>query len=317
MPPNILEKVKNLRRDDCVVACVVRVRSDELRQGKYAHLGVTLSDELTLEFPSSTLPSSSDGRYSKKNILGYEKVYDEEPKVSKSWSIDSPNFGDWSKGSHDIVFERDVYRREDFPPRLLPILISDMGTDVRRASHLLRFSVDGVLDRRSPSFEDDLLFSLNLLQENVGNHDVFESGTTTDEYLKTLMVSWEILPPGERDQNIERILSGVKTRDPSVRARLLDRYALLTRLMPVAFVKGVSGFHRYFGAQLADDLVLFENIEYGNAMYIMFEEWQALSRLSRTELLSSRTHEFVRIPHTKHWKDRVRAEVRRRRITPR
>jgi hypothetical protein len=84
---------------------------------------------------------------------------------------------------------------------------------------------------------------------------------------------------------LNRILS--KFRDPSdeVKEKLIARYALLEQLKPQAYVSGTSGFNRYFGAQFKDNLVVFENLEYGNAIYAMSENWAELSKLSRTDLL--------------------------------
>lgn len=174
-------------------------------------------------------------------------------------------------------------------------------------------------DRRSPDFAERLLFNLNLLQENVGNHDVFPPDASDADYLKTLYVNWELLPPGERDENIAKIFRSVRSDDPVVRQQLIERYDALEKLRPVQFVRGTNGFRNYFGAQFAPDLVGFENVEYGNAIYVMFEEWATLSQKSRTELLAEHPDKIVRIPHTADWQPRlkslIRTELRKR--TPR
>ena len=76
------------------------------------------------------------------------------------------------------------------------------------SSPLMKF-----LNQTIPSFQDDLLFNLNLLQENTGNNGVYSEDADINEYLRSLYVSWEILPPGEIDQNIARILTGIKSND--------------------------------------------------------------------------------------------------------
>lgn len=80
-------------------------------------------------------------------------------------------------------------------------------------------------------------------------------------------------------------------------------------LKPQNLIQGTSQFQRYFGAKFAEDLVVFENVEYGNAIYLMFGNWEELSQKSRTELLSSGSTDFIRIPHTKTWKIRLRRIV--------
>lgn len=58
---------------------------------------------------------------------------------------------------------------------------------------------------------------------------------------------------------------------------------------------------RYFGAQFSDNLVVFENIEYGNAIYILFDNWAEISQMSRIDILQRKEKDFIRLPHRKNW----------------
>lgn len=49
--------------------------------------------------------------------------------------------------------------------------------------------------------------------------------------------------------------------------------------------------------------------QYGNAVYVMYEDWEILSRRSRVELLTGPRENFDRIEHRKGWKDILRAIV--------
>lgn len=64
------------------------------------------------------------------------------------------------------------------------------------------------------------------------------------------------------------------------------------------------GSSAYFGAQFADDVVVFENINFGNAAYVLYEGWKEMSKLSRTELLRDE-NSFDRIVHSKGWEKRL------------
>ncbi|MGF8545695.1 hypothetical protein AAGN67_14990, partial [Klebsiella pneumoniae] len=65
-----------------------------------------------------------------------------------------------------------------------------------------------------------------------------------------------------------------------------------------------------FAPSLEDDLVVFENIEYGNAIYILYDDWDEISKLSRIDLLSGRAgSNFDRIIHSGNWKEEVRKKV--------
>lgn len=89
-----------------------------------------------------------------------------------------------------------------------------------------------------------------------------------------------------------------------------QRYDFFISLKPKKLVFGSSGFRRYFGALLEDDLVVFENIQYGNAVYVLFDNWEELSKRSRIDLLSGRYGtDFKRVIHSSGWKGEVRAIV--------
>ena len=94
-----------------------------------------------------------------------------------------------------------------------------------------------------------------------------------------------------------------------------ERLAVFARLRPTHFISGTSGFVRYFGAKYADDFVIFENVRYGNAIYVMFEQWQTLSQKSRIDLLKGDFDGFERIEHRDGWEHRLEAMLERHRET--
>lgn len=310
IPQNIIDLLSGMGGTNIVTACLIKIKRENLEQGIYSHLEMGLQDGKPV-FPETILPNASNGIYSNYNIHGQEKIRRDLPMTSKSYSVETPNFGDWDKGSHSVDFSRPAYQREYFGPKYREIKIELMGVDAVKGDYIFRFTVDEVLNPQAQDFERNLFFCLNLLQENTGNHGVFPTNANYADYLKSLYVNWEILPPGELEENVNRILSGVKSQDPHIKARLVERYKFLILLHPRNMIQGTSGFVRYFGAQFADDLVVFENIEYGNAIYIMFNNWAELSTKSRHELLTSGSGDYVRIPHTRTWKPKLRGILRR------
>jgi hypothetical protein len=84
---------------------------------------------------------------------------------------------------------------------------------------------------------------------------------------------------------------------------------VLNRLKPEAYIAGSDGFLRYFGAKFGDDFVVFENVRYGNAIYLMFEKWEELSKRSRVELLAGPRDQFMRVEHREGWKEQLEAQV--------
>jgi len=67
---------------------------------------------------------------------------------------------------------------------------------------------------------------------------------------------------------------------------------------------------RYFGAKFGDDLVAFENVRYGNAIYVMSESWPELSKRSRIDLLGAGLDDVRRIVHKKGWDDQLSTLVK-------
>ncbi len=311
LPEEILAKIDELKDDDFTVSSVKRIPEADIAAGRYAHLGLVMKDGVPV-FLSEQIPNARNGKFSRINAEGVELVLKDKPKVSKIISIESPNWGDSYNGTHTVDFVRDVYQREWFAPKELTLQIEVLGEEMKaEKTYIVRFGINEVLSRKSsrfrksPHLKNDLFFDLNLLQENVGAASIFPSGATRSDYLKTVFVTWEILPPGEREETIAKILGGFKSPSAEIRKKIEARYALLMKLKPDAFISGTSGFSRYFGAKFSDSLVVFENLEYGNAIYAMFEDWETLSKLSRVELLKGSRTGFERIVHAEGWEKRL------------
>jgi hypothetical protein len=167
--------------------------------------------------------------------------------------------------------DREVYQREYFEPRNFSISVEVLSQRESGTSALVKFSIDGILDRTRADFAQDLAFCLNLLQENAGVYSVYASTATREEFIGTVALDWEIFPPGTAAEVIAAL-----TKDRPVRSGgagvVEDRIKLLASLKPTAFLRGTGSFSSYVGAQFANDLVVFENVTYGNALYVLYDQ---------------------------------------------
>jgi hypothetical protein len=127
--------------------------------------------------------------------------------------------------------------------------------------------------------------------------------------MSTIRVDWQILPPGTVDEVIKQMLQGKRAITPEQEEVMKSRLSVMAKLKPEAYIAGTDGFLRYFGAKFGDDFVAFENVRYGNALYVMYAAWQDLSRRSRVELLSGSRDGFERIEHRDDWKSRLKSLV--------
>lgn len=313
IPADIEEKLAALKGKTAVVGCAKKLSAKDIRDGAYKHLGIVI-DKGKPSFPERVVPDASVGRASDYNANGREVIRKDLPMITKTYTFEAPNYGDWSNGSHDVSQDRDVYQREFVPPNENEIsieLVAEEDTSDGK-EYVFRFTLDQPLNIGTRGYKDELLRLLNLLQENVGSVDLFATDAKLDDYLKTIYVDWEILPPGERDTNIAKITAGVRNADDETKKRIADRYDFFDKMKPQALVKGHGGFRGYFGAQFSDELVAFENMAYGNAVYIMLADWKDASKRTKQDLLASGRDgkDFFRVVHGKGWKAQVKELVR-------
>jgi hypothetical protein len=311
--PNQVRRSLEAIPDRYVVAgCTLQVSASDIRSGSLSSVGIALS-ETGLTFEPEVVPPASSGRFSKRNRQGQEIVRRDLPMETLYNIIDTPNWGDWGNGSHDTYLPYHRYPRDFVAPALATVRVNCSDCLPDRELYALTFRVSEILDRESVNFEQRLLASVSLLQENVGSCGVYPATVSPDQYLETLHVSWELLPPGTLEEAVQRLFRD-RPATPQERQIVEERYPFLMSLNPQRLVSGTSGLTRYFGAQLATNLMVFENVRYGNAVYVMFEDWENLSQRSRVELLSGRYGDsFERVIHRANWQQRVRSIVRQRR----
>lgn len=309
IPTGIIEKLRTIKSNEIVVGCAVKFKDVALSSGKLKHLGIRLTDKGLL-VPVSIIPPAIQGKYSSKNVNGVEIIRKDLPKERHYNTVETPNWGDNYNGTHTVDLPYEKYPREFRFPLELEIMMKCNNIWPNQPEYIIAFRVNEVLERKRRNFKDKLLENLNLLQENIGVCGIEAAEVALDKYEKSLHVSWEILPPGTREEAIERVFKG-KSPTADDKAVAGERYDFFMSLKPKRLVFGSSGFRRYFGALIEDDLVVFENIQYGNAIYILFENWKESSRRSRLDLLSGKYgRDFERVIHNPGWKKEVRTIVK-------
>jgi hypothetical protein len=297
IPDFIITKLKSINSDNIRVETVKSIPIIEIRKNKFKHIGIYY-DGTELVFAKQIIPDKNNGHASNYNQKTKIIVRKDLEKISKTYSHDSPNFGDWSKGSHEVERIMKVYQKLYLEPLYLSILIEKINESDREIG--FKFSIGRLISKSSKYFDFDLLRDINLLQENCGNSDIYDPSTESHEYLNDLQLNWEILPPGTQE-DIIKFYFGRSSYTPQEKKEITDRYDIISRLKPICYIKGSSGMQRYFGAKFSNILVAFENLKYGNAIYIMKENWEKLSKLSRIELMKYHNGDVIRIIHRDGW----------------
>jgi hypothetical protein len=311
IPPAIRASLDGIGDKLVVVAATKQIKRADISAGIYDHVGLHLDESGALTVRPLSQPTPAAGKWSERNAFGWEIIRKDLPMTTKSFSFEAPNFGDASRnGTSMRVIQRDVYQRQIFEPRGMVIeteLLAEKG-DV----FVVKFSLNDMLDRNRPHFELMLLWSINILQENVGVAAVFASDASREDYLGSTVLAWEIFPPGTIEDVIKRITKSKPNpaNAPDFDGHIRERVALFAKLKPLSYLRGQGGFGSYFGAQFADDLVVFENLRYGNAVYVLYENWEEISKRSRHDLLNDTDAKFDRLPHVTDWQERLQTLIR-------
>lgn len=313
----IKARLDELASDRVVVADTKKVPIADVEAGVYRHLGVS-SRSGAIVVGEPVLPPANMGKWSTRNREGWEYPRKDLPKITKTFSWETPNFGDASTyGTHTHYQDREVYQVEAHEPRGYQISTEVLNEPTDAGFVLLKFTVETVLDRTEDGFDLELLWCLNLLQENCGVANVFASDATREDYIATVALDWEVFPPGTADEVIASVVGRKKGGDGGGGV-MGDRIRLFSKLGPSAYLRGRGGFGSYIGAQFAEDLVVFENVNYGNALYVLYDDWKEVSQRSRIDLIKGTSEKFDRFIHTEDWEDRfldhMRTELEQRGI---
>ncbi len=305
IPANVRTKLSKINSRYIVAGCLITYSREALLNGELKHLGVKFENG-EIKKPNKVIPHSKRGKYSNRNINGYGEKRRDLPKETYPVTFEAPNWGDSYNGTHEVTWYRERYQVESHSPRLSAIKIEFLDSSPNLEDYAIKFEVSEVLDKESDNFDERLLECLNLLQENLFQCSVEAADSTISDYIESVQLSWEILPPGTKEEAIQRLFRGTKPTKEQENI-VGDRYDFLLKLKPIKLIYGNSGFQRYFGALIREDLVVFENIRYGNAIYIMHGNWEELSVKSRLELLSGRFgNNFERVIHRAGWKKKAR-----------
>lgn len=286
-----------------VAAAIKLPLEDVLDHYNLQGVGVKRSPE-GVEGAYEVLPSHQLGTFADRNVNGWEKKRKDLPKEIRAVSVLTPNFGDPSKGYHLVTRDVEAYPKDIYPPQLYTISISPIDY-LGRDGVILRGQIDQLF---KPSEREQILFSLSLLQENFGAVDLVEPDISDDEIAKIVSVDWEFLPKGTREENIHRLLE--RAGGDEAPKDIKDRVEFFANLAPDRLIRGTAGFSSYIGALYEDAVLVLENLQYGNALYIIKKDWENLSKLTRTELLRLPASDVSRIKHEGRWQQWAREEIK-------
>ena len=306
IPDYIEQELRSIESQHVIATAIINASLAEISRGKYRHLGIHLKDG-NLVVPESISPDKLTGIYARRNRNGIVWILKNLPKITKTYSFESPNFGDPDKGYHTTYWSRKVYQRRLEPSRDWELSLSIISQD--EENYRIKVVINAILDRQHPDFRKDLFFAINLLQEQCRDCHIFDAAISDEEFAHITTVGWEIFPPGTMDRTFSIITRRMRNPTPERQREIQRRASALNRLHPTEYIVGSGMNSRYFGAKFGENIVVFENVDYGNALYILFDNWQEISKMSRIDILKRHEQDFIRIIHKNGWEKSLKRQI--------
>ncbi|MBO7415507.1 MAG: hypothetical protein J6U22_02920 [Bacteroidaceae bacterium] len=306
IPDYIEQELRSIESQHIIAAAIINASKAEISRGVYRHLGIRIKED-NVTCPEVIYPEKMSGIYARRNRNGIVWILKNLPKITKTYSFESPNFGDPNKGFHTTYWSREVYQRRLGPPRDWELTLMIISQD---EEHLrIKVSINAVFDRQHPDFRKDLFFAINLLQEQCRDCHVFDAAMSDEEIARVTIVGWEIFPPGAMNKVFSEITKSLRNPSPERQREIQKRGNILDSMHPTEYIRGKGMNSRYFGAKFGDNIVAFENMDYGNAIYILFDNWQEISQMSRIDIMKRHERDFIRIIHKKGWEKTLRRTI--------
>lgn len=312
VPDNLLFELSQIKSDTVIVSTNINVSTKDVGDGKYKKWHINSINDLADGSIIDFIPSMKAGPNSKINVVGKTVVLRDLPKEDKSWNITGPNFGDYSKGTHTATITKPVFQKEYELPREVHLSIKQTDTEQSKDEIQLQIWIQEPLRRDEKTFPDDLLFSLNLLQESTGNCGIKSSSQEeNDKLIEEKQKDWEFLPVGTGDirGKILQKISNKKSISDASQERI--NYFTNPPFEIIGHINGINSFERYIGLELPSGVIILENFNYGNAIFVFKENFESFSKMTRGELIKRKSSDTERIPHTQNWKINLETVVGR------
>lgn len=155
--------------------------------------------------------------------------------------------------------------------------------------------------------ERDFLHVVNLFLEIFGQCEVRTSNFEEIIRAPIRRLNWTLLAPGPRPwERLQKELEPVIRNAPTGNQPVIHyRFELINSFGPEFYAVGKAGFRGYVVLGFPKkDLYVLESLETGNATYIFGDDWEALSKLTKREILASQLQR-ARVVHRADWKEQI------------
>lgn len=257
-----------------------------------------------LEIGESVLPALTFGTRSRFNANGKDEPQKNRPKEEvcrmRKWCWEQ-----WCGGgkTEKVCELRDrCYKRY---PRLhipAPSVEFQIATNRQGKKIVVSPTIEYV-----PENKPLLLHIINLFLEIFGECELFQESLVSMIDVPHKRLNWTILPPERHPwSQFHQQIQGIVKQAPRGNHELIwERLETINKHNPSFFAIGKAGFRGYFVIGFPEkNLYVLESIVSGNATYVLGENWEKLSQLTKVELLNHNLHK-KRFIHQVGWHKKV------------
>lgn len=240
------------------------------------------------------------GRVTRFNSEGKWVIHRDQPKESRYIGTRVWRWTQWNGEEQEDYadYYRDCYPRSLIDPPSVQVTIVSVNGRTLIASPTLSVAADG---------NDDIKHVINLFLELFHECDVVSQDIQQYQPPQLIRVNWKLLPPGEYpwevlEPHIERALQNTSDDGKAV---IEDRAETIRAYDPTRIFVGQGGFGDYLAYEFEQrGIVILEAIRRDNALYVFGQDWEAVSQLTKAQVLTGNLH-LHRIIHSSGWKAQV------------
>lgn len=270
----------------------------------------SISEDLIVRLGFDKNPNVGDylipsvlGKITNFNVNGAIQIRRDLPLVQESVMFHGSS-RDWHGGIHYGIKTRtiDKYPREyiSSPSETIEII----------TIHDNKFISSTVLDLND---KDDTrnIHVTNLMLECFSEFVIFDTKKEDIVGPKLKRLQWDILPPGECPWEKAKvfILSRTKHLEENDRKVIEHRLKIISRKGPDFLATGRAGFSGYFVYGFKkENVYILESMDLDNATYVFNSDWEAISQLTKNQIINSDLP-HKRIIHNKKWDQNIRFTI--------
>lgn len=202
---------------------------------------------------------------------------------------------DWHGNNHTVYIPYQRFPRDPIPAPNVELLIRN-GAD----NNLLLTSP--ILNNVAQNM-NSIKHVINLFLEIFGECEILQSNLLPAFNVQVTRLNWDILPPGNYPwqvlaPRVQGIINTVNQQRQNVIQRRIQKISSHT---PNFVAVGKAGFRGYmvFGFPNKNFFVL-ESIYTGNATYVLGQNWQQISQLTKEQILTQNLQQ-QRFVHSQGW----------------